>query len=104
MSYAIFETGGKQHRAEVGQVLFVEKLKAEDGDELTFDKVLAVSDEAGTVFGNPYVEGAAVKATLVKQGKAKKITVFTYKAKKNSKRKQGHRQPYSKIEITAITA
>ena len=104
MSYAIFETGGKQLKAEVGQVLFVEKLKAEDGEELTFDKVLAIGGDDGIAVGSPYVEGAAVKAKLLKQGKAKKITVFTYKAKKNSKRKMGHRQPYSKIEITAITA
>ncbi len=104
MSYAIFVTGGKQYKAEVGQTLFVEKLDAGEDDEITLDKVLAISSEGGIAFGSPYLAGAAVKAKLLKQGKAKKITVFTYKPKKNSKRKMGHRQPYSKIEITAIEA
>ncbi|MDR3314679.1 MAG: 50S ribosomal protein L21 [Oscillospiraceae bacterium] len=104
MAYAIFETGGKQHKVEVGQALFVEKLEVEEGAEITFEKVLAVSGDESLTVGSPYVAGAVVKAKLLKHGKGKKIIVFTYKAKKNYKRKQGHRQPYSQIEITAIEA
>jgi len=100
--YAIFETGGKQYKVAVGDVLFIEKLDAQES--VTFDKVLALGKDDGTVLGSPLVAGAAVKAKVLKQGKAKKITVFTYKAKKNQKRKLGHRQPYTKIEIEAITA
>ncbi|MDR2525000.1 MAG: 50S ribosomal protein L21 [Oscillospiraceae bacterium] len=102
MTYAIFEAGGKQYKAEVGTQLFVEKLDAEEGAELAFENVLAVGGDDGITTGSPYIPGVMVKATLLRQGKAKKITVFTYKPKKNSKRKQGHRQPYSKIEVTAI--
>ncbi|MDR2646841.1 MAG: 50S ribosomal protein L21 [Oscillospiraceae bacterium] len=101
--YAIIETGGKQHKVELGQLLYIERLHNEAEDEITFSKVLAIGGEEGAAAqGTPYVEGASVTAVLVKNGKQSKITVFTYKPKKGSKRKQGHRQPYSLVRITAI--
>lgn len=100
--YAIFETGGKQYTAQVGDVLFIEKLDVEPDSAVTFDKVLAVGEDAGTVFGAPYIEGAAVAAKAIKNGKGKKVTILTYRSKKDSKRKMGHRQPYTKVEITGI--
>ena len=96
--YAIIVTGGKQYRAEVGDTLYLEKIEAEVGTEVTFDQVLLVGDKVGT----PYVEGAKVVATVEKQGRGKKIIVFKMKPKKNERKKQGHRQPYTKVEITAI--
>ncbi|MBR6789527.1 MAG: 50S ribosomal protein L21 [Oscillospiraceae bacterium] len=102
--YAIIETGGKQYRVQAGDVVFIEKIEAEAESALTFDKVVLVSDENGTKVGAPYVEGAAVEATLLKNGKGKKITVFTYKPKKSEKRKMGHRQPYTQVRIDAIKA
>lgn len=96
--FAIIETGGKQYRVQENDVLFVEKLEAEEGDAVVFDKVLMVNDKIGA----PYVEGAKVTANVVKQGKAKKVIVFKYKSKKNYHKKQGHRQPFTKIQITAI--
>ena len=101
--YAIFETGGKQYTAKVGDVLFIEKLNAEVDETVTFEKVLAVGDDTMT-FGTPYVEGMTVSGKVLKNGKAKKITVMTYRPKKDSKRKMGHRQPYTKVEITAVGA
>ncbi|MCQ2446937.1 MAG: 50S ribosomal protein L21 [Clostridia bacterium] len=100
--YAIFEACGKQYKVTDGEVLFIEKIEKEAGEEVVFDKVLCVGDEAGTVFGAPYVEGAAVNAKVVKFGKGKKISVFKFKAKKNYRNRQGHRQPYTKIEIVSI--
>ncbi len=102
--YAVIVTGGKQYKVENGDIIYVEKLDAEDNAEVTFDKVLAVGTDDGIKTGAPYVEGAAVKAKVLKTGKAKKVTVFTYKPKKNEKRKMGHRQPYTKVEISAINA
>lgn len=99
--YAIIETGGKQVKVEQGQEIFIEKLPAEAGDTVTFDKVLLVGGD-NTQVGVPYVEGATVTAKVEKQGRAKKITVFKYKAKKNYRRKQGHRQPYTKVVIDGI--
>ena len=99
--YAIIETGGKQYQVKEGDEIFVEKLDVEG--EFTIDKVIMVGKDDGVV-GAPYVDGASVKASLIKNGKAKKVTVFTYKPKKSSKRKMGHRQPYSKIKIEAINA
>ena len=102
--YAVIETGGKQYQVKEGDVLFVEKLGADEG-EVTFDKVVMVGKDDGNInVGAPYVSGASVKATLLKNGKAKKITVFTYKPKKHVKRKMGHRQPYSQVRIEAINA
>ena len=102
--YAIIETGGKQYKVEAGDVVFVEKLNAEADSEITFDKVIAVGSDDGIKVGAPYVDGATVAAKVLKNGKAKKITVMTYKPKKNEKRKLGHRQPYTKVEIAAINA
>ena len=102
--YAIIETGGKQYKVEAGDVVFVEKLDAEADSEVSFDKVLAIGTDDGIKTGAPYVAGATVSAKVLKNGKAKKITVMTYKPKKNEKRKLGHRQPYTKVEISAINA
>jgi len=99
--FAVIETGGKQLRVEEGQTYFVEKLDGTEGDELVFDKVLIVDGKSLKV-GAPYVKGATVTAKIVKQGKAKKIDVFKYKAKANYRRHTGHRQPYTKISIEAI--
>lgn len=102
--YAIVETGGKQYKVSEGDVLFIEKLAVEDGAEVTFDKVLLVSKENGVVVGSPVVAGATVTANVLKQGKAKKIIVFKYKSKKNYRRKAGHRQPYTQVQIAKINA
>ena len=102
--YAIIETGGKQYKVQAGDVIFIEKLDVEADAEVTFDKVIAVGADDGIKVGAPYVDGASVSAKAIKNGKAKKITVFTYKPKKNAKRKMGHRQPYTKVEISAINA
>jgi large subunit ribosomal protein L21 len=99
--YAIIETGGKQYRVEKGDVIFVEKLNVAEGEEVTFDKVVAVKNSTLKV-GKPFVKDAFVKGTVVKNGKGKKVTVFTYKPKKGCARKMGHRQPYTKVEITEI--
>lgn len=100
--FAIIETGGKQYKVNEGDVIFVEKLDAAEGDKITFDRVLVVSDADGIKVGAPVVEGAAVTANVLKNGKAKKIYVMTYKSKKNEKRKMGHRQPYTKVQIEKI--
>lgn len=102
--YAIIETGGKQYKVENGDVIFVEKLDVEADAEITFDKVIAVGADDGIKVGAPYVDGASVSAKVIKNGKGKKIVVATYKPKKNEKRKMGHRQPYTKVEISAINA
>ena len=102
--YAIIETGGKQIRVEKDAVIFVEKLEANEGDVVTLDQVLAVAGENGLTVGAPVVEGATVTAKVVAQGKAKKVIVYKYKAKKDYRRKQGHRQPYTKIVIEKINA
>ena len=99
--YAVIETGGKQYKVAQGDVVFIEKLDVEAGNEVIFDKVLVVGGDDVKV-GAPYVEGATVTATVAKQGKAKKIIVYKYKPKKGYHKKQGHRQPYTKVEITAI--
>ena len=101
--HAIFETGGKQYKVAEGDVLFIEKLPNEAGETVTFDKVLAVLDGDKATFGTPVVAGASVEATVVKTGKGKKIMVFKYKPKKNYRRRQGHRQPYTKVEITKLS-
>lgn len=101
--YAIIETGGKQYRVQQGDVLYIEKLPVEEGSTVTFDKVLLLSKDGEVVTGTPYIAGASVTAKVEKQGKAKKIIVYKYKAKKNYRRKQGHRQPYTKVTIEAIT-
>ena len=99
---AIIVTGGKQYNVSEGDTLFIEKLDVNAGDAVVFDQVLAIVDGENTKFGTPVVEGAKVDATVVKNGKGKKIDVLKYKAKKNEKTHIGHRQPYTKVEITKI--
>ena len=101
--YAIIETGGKQLKVNVGDAIFVEKLDVQAGETVTFDKVLFIGDEALTI-GAPYIQGATVEAEVEKQGKEKKVTVYKYNAKKHYHKKQGHRQPYTKLVIKAINA
>ena len=101
--FAIFVTGGKQYKVAEGDVIFVEKLGLAEGEPVTFDKVLCVNGETLSV-GTPYVEGATVVANVLKNGKSKKIDVIKYKAKKNEKKKIGHRQDYTKIQIEKIEA
>lgn len=100
--YAIIEACGKQYKVAEGDVVFFEKLDAEEGKKVTFDKVILVSDDKKVQVGNPYVKGIKVEGKVVSHGKGKKILVFKYKAKKNYRRTQGHRQPYTKVEITNI--
>ena len=100
--YAIIEACGKQYKVVEGDVVFFEKLDTEAGKKVTFDNVILVSDEKGVQVGNPYVKGVKVEGKVVAHGKGKKIIVFKMKAKKNERKKQGHRQPYTKVEITAI--
>ena len=104
MKHAVIETGGKQYRVAEGDVIFVEKLDVSDGEAITFDKVLAVLGEGENKFGAPVVEGATVSATVVKSGKSKKVRVYKMKPKKNYRRTQGHRQPYTKVQIGTINA
>ncbi|WP_297198909.1 50S ribosomal protein L21 [uncultured Flavonifractor sp.] len=101
--HAIIETGGKQYKVTEGDTLFIEKLPNEAGDNVTFDKVLAVIDGDKITVGTPVVEGAKVDASVVKNGKGKKILVFKYKPKKGYRKRQGHRQPYTKVTIGAIS-
>jgi len=101
---AIIETGGKQYKVKEGDVIFVELLSNEDGETVTFDNVLAVFDKKNTKIGSPYVDGATVEASVVKSGKARKIIVFKMKRRKGYRRKQGHRQPYTKVKIEKISA
>ena len=100
---AIIETGGKQYKVAEGDVLFIEKLDVNAGDKVTFDKVLAILDGDKATFGTPVVAGATVEATVEKNGKGKKITIIKFRAKKDSKSKQGHRQPYTKVTIGKIS-
>lgn len=101
--YAIIQTGGKQFSVEEGQVIYVEKLAGEAGDTVTFDEVLLIGGDE-TKFGTPLVDGASVEATIEKQGRAKKVTTYRYLRRKDSHRKQGHRQPYTKLTISKINA
>ena len=100
--YAIIESCGKQYKVAQGDVVFFEKLDAEEGKKITFDNVILVSEEGKVQVGNPYVKGAKVEGKVISHGKAKKIIVFKMKPKKNYRRKYGHRQPYTKVEITNI--
>ena len=100
--YAIIESCGRQYKVTEGDIVFFEKLDAEEGKKVTFDKVVLVSEEGKIQIGNPYVKGIKVEGKVISHGKGKKIIVFKMKAKKNYRRKQGHRQPYTKVEITAI--
>ena len=100
--FAIIQTGGKQYKVSEGDIIFIEKLNAEEGTTVTFDQVIAVSGNDGLKVGAPTVAGATVTANVVKNGKGKKIYVLKYKAKKNEKKKIGHRQPYTKVQIQSI--
>jgi large subunit ribosomal protein L21 len=102
--YAVIKTGGKQYRVQQGDVIYVEKLDVQAGETVTFDEVLLVGGESGTTVGAPLVSGAKVEGKVEAQVKNAKIVVYKYKAKKNERKKQGHRQPYTKVEITAINA
>lgn len=100
--YAVIKTGGKQYRVQQGDVIFVEKIDAQADEAVTFEEVLLVGDGDATKIGTPVVEGAKVEGKVLGQVKSKKIIVYKYKAKKGERKKQGHRQPYTKVEITAI--
>ena len=102
--YAVIKTGGKQYRVQQGDVIFVEKLNAQADEAVTFDEVLLVGEADQAKVGTPVVEGEKVEGKVLGQVKGKKIVVYKYKAKKNERKKQGHRQPYTKVEITAINA
>ena len=101
--HAIILTGGKQYKVTEGDTLFIEKLPNEAGDKVTFDQVLAVLDGETATFGAPVVAGASVEAEVVKNGKGKKVRIFKYNPKKGYRKRQGHRQPYTKVEITKIS-
>lgn len=101
--HAIIETGGKQYKVAEGDVVFIEKLDNEAGDSVKFDQVLAILDGDNATFGAPVVAGASVEATIVKNGKGKKVRIFKYNAKKGYRKRQGHRQPYTKVEIGKIS-
>ena len=100
--YALIEACGKQYKVEEKDVVFFEKLDVEEGKKVTFDKVILVADDGKVQVGNPYVKGVKVEGKVVSHGKGKKIIVFKMKPKKNERKKQGHRQPYTKVEITSI--
>ena len=100
--YAIIESCGKQYKVAEGDVVFFEKLDTEEGKKVSFDKVVLVSDDKKVEVGAPYVKGVKVEGKVLAKGKGKKIVVYRYKAKKNERRTQGHRQPYTKVEITSI--
>jgi len=102
--YAVVETGGKQYRVQEGDTLFVEKVAGNEGDSIKFDKVLFVSNDGDVKVGKPFVENKNVDASIVGHGKGKKIIVYKFKAKKDYRKKQGHRQPYTKIQIEKINA
>lgn len=100
--FAIIETGGKQYKVKEGETLRVEKLDAEEGDKVSFDKVLMKSDDGEVEVGKPYLEGSEVEAEVEKQGRDKKKIIFKYKPKKRHRRKKGHRQPFTEVEIKSI--
>ena len=102
--YAIIESCGRQYKVSEGDTIFFEKLDAKEGEKITFDNVVLVSDDKDVKIGTPYVKGAKVEGTVISHGKGKKIIVYKYKAKKNYRRTQGHRQPYTKVEIKSIKA
>lgn len=100
--YAVIETGGKQYRVQEGDTIFIEKVAGSEGESLSFDKVLLVSNGEEVKVGKPYVDGVSVEGNIVEHGKARKIVVFKYKAKKDYRKKQGHRQPYTRVKIEKI--
>ena len=100
---AVFVTGGKQYAVCEGDVIYVEKLDAQEDDVVTFDVVLLIGEGSDAKFGSPRIEGAVVEGKVIKNGKGKKLNIITYKPKKGSARRLGHRQPYTKVEITRIS-
>ena len=102
--YAVIDACGRQYKVAEGDLVFVEKLEANEGEKVTFDQVLLISDDGKVKVGTPTIKNAKVEATVVAQGKAKKIVVFKYKAKKNERKKQGHRQPYTQVKIEKISS
>jgi large subunit ribosomal protein L21 len=104
LMYATIKTGGKQYMVKVGDVLTIEKLNAESGEKVMFEEVLAVGNDGELSFGSPVVSGANVEATVMGNGKAKKVIVFKYKPKKDFRKKKGHRQPFTKVKIEKINA
>ncbi len=100
--FAIFVTGGKQYKVQEGDIIYVEKLDVNDGDTITFDTVLAAQTDDGFTAGAPYIAGAKIEASVIKTGKGKKLHIMKYKAKKNEKKKIGHRQPYTKLQINKV--
>ena len=100
--FAVVETGGKQYKVVEQDIIFVEKLDANEGDEVTFEKVVALSNNSGFKAGTPFVDGAKVTGKVLKNGKGPKVYVLKYKSKKNEKKKIGHRQPYTKVQILSI--
>ena len=103
MTYAIFETGGKQYRVKEGDEIYIERLDSEADDKVTFGNVLAITSDNNSKIGAPYIEGAKIEASVVKNGKSKKIIVYKMRRRKGYRRKQGHRQPYTKISIEKIS-
>jgi len=101
--HAVIETGGKQYKVQEGDIIYVEKLDSPDGGTVVFDRIIAVFEGNDVTFGDPLVSGATVEGKVVKNGKSKKIMVFKYNPKKNYRRRQGHRQPYTKIQVDKIT-
>lgn len=101
--YAVIETGGKQYRVGEGDIINVEKLDAKAGDTITIKEILVVEKDKETLIGDPYVKGASVKAEVLEQGKAEKVIIFKYKAKKDYRRKKGHRQPYTQLQIKSVS-
>ena len=102
--YAVIDACGRQYKVAEGDLVFVEKLEANENEKVTFDQVLLISDDGKVKVGTPTIKNAKVEATVVAQGKAKKIVVFKYKAKKNERKKQGHRQPYTQVKIEKISS
>lgn len=102
--YAVIQTGGKQYRVQQGDVIYIEKLDRQAGDTVSFDEVLLVTKDGATTIGAPMVAGAKVEGKVLSQVKGKKIVVYKYKSKKNERKKQGHRQPYTKVEIVSVNA
>ena len=100
--HAVIETGGKQYSVQEGDIIYIEKLNADNGDSVEFDRVMALYEGDSVKIGNPVIEGAKVTASIVKNGKGRKINIFKFKAKKGYRRRQGHRQPYTKVQIGKI--
>jgi large subunit ribosomal protein L21 len=102
--YAVIKSGGKQHRVEEGEILRLEKLEAATGEEVSFDNILMVGEGESVKIGTPYVEGSKVTAEVVKQGRANKVTIIKFNRRKHSRKQQGHRQWFTEVKITGITA